>query len=295
MRADGPASPDTPATGRSARYVVRMIIRRRESVYRFIVRTGQAAIRALRADVRVEGLENLPPARPAGPVGAPRFRPVVPGTGAVVAITHSSLLDFVFAEWAIFRHHRVHMRFMIAKRYSGSRFMRAINGWCGHIVVDRGNGAASFAEALGAVRRGDWVAMFPEGSRNLAVRPHALRTGAARLAATTGAPIVPVAVFGGGRLLGGSEGLRVRRLWRAPVSLVVGEPLRVALDEDAHVATERLRAALGAALDRAIETFPAALPAGAPWVPADLGGGAPTVEEAQERWEQRRAERELRG
>lgn len=133
--------------------------------------------------------------------------------------------------------------------------------------------------------------MFPEGGRNIAVRPHSLRTGVARLAAEAGVPLVPVAVFGGGRLLGGSEGFAWRRLWRAPVSVVVGSVLHVDAADGARAVTDRLRAALAEAVDRAIEIFPAPLPAGAPWVPADLGGSAPTVEETEERRRERSAQR----
>lgn len=273
-------------------------MRRHESVFRLIVRTGQALIAALRMRVRVDGLEHLPPAteqgaRPAG--RAPRFRPVVPATGAVVAITHSSLLDFVFAQWAIFPRERAHLRFLIARKWSGSSFMQAINTWCGHIEVDRARGSDAYREAVAALRAGDWVAVFPEGARNRAVRPHALRTGAMRMAAEAGVPVVPVSVFGGGRLLGGGGRFSVRRLWRAPVSVVIGEALAADPDQDPREATERLRESLDQGITRALEIFPASLPAGAPWVPADVGGGAPTVEEAEAAWHASRAERERRG
>ena len=260
--------------------VGRMIWKRRETAYRTIVRTGQALIRALAMRVRVSGAEHLPAAVRPGERRR-RFRPVRPGTGAVVAITHSSLLDFVFAEAAVFPAARVHMRFMIAMRYSRSRFMEAINGLCGHIPVDRDRPAGAVERAVRVLCDGDWVAMFPEGGRNHAIRPGELRTGAVRMAAQAGVPVVPVAVFGGGRLLGGGEGFRWARLWRAPISVVIGEPLTVGPDEDVRAATARLRDALGVAVDRAIASFPGRLEAGAPWVPADLGGGAPTVEEAE--------------
>lgn len=308
-------------------------MRRHESVFRTIVRAGQGIIAAMRMRVAVEGTEHLPPAEVVYTGGAaggpergqrglrvrrglldgqrvpsgrglfggrggdrpPRFRPIVPGTGAVVAITHSSLLDFVFAQWAIFPHGRPHLRFMIARKWSGSSFMQAINTWCGHIEVDRAHGAEAYRQGVDALRAGEWVAVFPEGARNRAVRPHALRTGAMRMAAEAGVPVVPVSVFGGGRLLGGGGRFSVRRLWRAPVSVVIGETVEVREGEDAREATERLRQSLDRGISRALEIFPAALPAGAPWVPADAGGGAPTVEEAEAVWHASRAERERRG
>ena len=42
--------------------------------------------------------------------------------------------------------------------------------------------------------QGDWVIMFPEGTRSARGQQGQYKTGATRLAVATGAPIVPIAV-----------------------------------------------------------------------------------------------------
>ncbi|MBV7411151.1 1-acyl-sn-glycerol-3-phosphate acyltransferase [Dermabacteraceae bacterium TAE3-ERU27] len=271
-----------------------MEYRQNEIVYRGIVRLGQGLIALLRARVNYDGLQNLPPDTPAGEKRR-WFRKATPGTSAVIAISHTSLLDFVFAQWTIYRAQGTHVRYMIALKWANNEFMRAINGWCGHIPVNRAAGAAAYQDAKAKLERGEWVGIFPEGSRNRAIRPHRLRTGAVRLAQETGSPVVPVAVFGGQRILGGGARFKLRNLWRAPVSVVIGVPLYVGPDEDVQEANARLQQALSDTVDRAIDLFPAEIPPGAAWMPADRGGSAPTVAEAEAAWEARRAEREKLG
>ena len=65
----------------------------------------------------------------------------------------------------------------------------------GHIPVVEGNGRAAYTAALRTLRDRKPVALYPEG----AISPsaggiHRLRSGAARLAIESGAPIVPVGV-----------------------------------------------------------------------------------------------------
>jgi 1-acyl-sn-glycerol-3-phosphate acyltransferase len=74
--------------------------------YRFIVRTGLALRWLFRIRVMITGSEHLPPP---GPLNGPSRR-VVPGAGAVVAITHFGYLDFAFAELLLWQHSRAQMR-----------------------------------------------------------------------------------------------------------------------------------------------------------------------------------------
>jgi hypothetical protein len=64
------------------------------------------------------------------------------------------------------------------------------------------------------------------------------------------------------------------------IAITVGEPLTVTRQDDAAEATAYLRSTMAAMLDRTIRAYPEQ-PAGAWWLPASYGGGAPTPEEAE--------------
>ena len=65
----------------------------------------------------------------------------------------------------------------------------------GQIPVDRDGGRAGLAAALGVLRRGGLVGIFPEGNRGRGDAASG-RAGVAWLAVTSGAPVVPAAVLG---------------------------------------------------------------------------------------------------
>ncbi len=75
------------------------------------------------------------------------------------------------------------------------------------------------AEVLG---RGEVIGVFPEGTRSCDGRLHRGHVGAAHLALTTGAPIVPVGIVGTDRVLPTGASL-VRPFQRATITL--GEPI----------------------------------------------------------------------
>lgn len=64
----------------------------------------------------------------------------------------------------------------------------------GHIPVAIENGRAAFDEARRRLERGETIGIFPEGVLSPAVGLGPARTGAARLAVGTGAPVLPVGV-----------------------------------------------------------------------------------------------------
>lgn len=244
--------------------------------YRAIVFAGVAALTALRVDMQVTGAENLP--RDEDVRGL--HRRIVPGRGRVVAITHFGYADFVFAELAVWREVRAHIRFLITRKHTGGRVVTAICELCDHVLVDRSHGEPAFREAVAKLRRGDWIGVFPEGTTNRAYAVRELRTGAVRMAQETGAEIIPLSVFGAHRMLAKGRGrFLLRNAWRTPVRVHVAPPIRVAPDEDVRTATAALRATLQDGIDRAIDAYPVAAELGVWWMPAARGGGAITPEE----------------
>lgn len=103
----------------------------------------------------------------------------------------------------------------------------------GQIPVHRGTARAadSFVEAVSALEEGELVCLLPEGTltRDPDLWPMAGKTGAARLALTTGCPLVPVAMWGPERILPPNAGLlsHIPRIvtHRHEVSVTAGEPL----------------------------------------------------------------------
>jgi 1-acyl-sn-glycerol-3-phosphate acyltransferase len=114
----------------------------------------------------------------------------------------------------------------------------------GQVSVVRGDGQAAFVEAKRRLAAGRSVALFPEG--NVSPREGGTlvpRSGAARLALISGAPVVPVGIgISRERLRDICASFRRRRLsghWylRGPYFVSVGRPLRFEGDvtDTAHV------------------------------------------------------------
>ena len=95
----------------------------------------------------------------------------------------------------------------------------------GMIPVQRNTAAAasSLSAAVDALRSGECVAVFPEGTltRDPDLWPMVAKTGVARLALTTQAPVIPIAQWGAQRILG-----RYKKLLKPfppkPVTVVAG-------------------------------------------------------------------------
>jgi 1-acyl-sn-glycerol-3-phosphate acyltransferase len=101
------------------------------------------------------------------------------------------------------------------------------------------------------------------------------------MAVATKAPLVPVAVWGTQRMW--TKGRPKRLLQRKiPVLVYIGEPMYPQRGEDPEAQAQELRRRSQDLLDRAQRDYPVQ-PAGPDeswWLPAHLGGTAPTPEEA---------------
>jgi len=150
----------------------------------------------------------------------------VPATGAVIlASNHLSFTDPIFLPVVL----RRRITFVAkADLFVGRGVRGRLSGFffrgIGMLPVDRSGGRASqaaIAAAVGVLRDGEVFGIYPEGTRSPDGRLYRGRTGVARIALESGAPVLPVAMIGTeavvprGRLLP-----RVRR-----VGVVIGEPL----------------------------------------------------------------------
>jgi 1-acyl-sn-glycerol-3-phosphate acyltransferase len=157
-------------------------------------------------------------------------------------------------------------------------FMRAMQ----HIPVDRRAGTAAFEAAVRALKDGQVIGVFPEATISSSFTVKDLKAGAARMAVDAGVPILPAAVYGGHRIATKNHKVVLRR--GVPVTVIIGEPIMPEPGEKVQPLLRRTRAAMEALLDEAQRTYPDR-PAGDDdrwWVPAHLGGTAPTREEADQ-------------
>jgi 1-acyl-sn-glycerol-3-phosphate acyltransferase len=169
----------------------------------------------------------------------------IPRGPCIVAANHSSFLDgpllaLAYAKATLKPLH------MIAYE---EPFHHWLMGWilrCGGCIPfkrgDHASQAAMLAAALGWLRAGEAVGIFPEGHINPRPRLNRARPGAALLALETGLPVVPTAIIGSSALLPPDKRFprlgmpRVRVRFGRPVPLLDKERLYARLPADERVA-----------------------------------------------------------
>ncbi len=180
----------------------------------------------------------------------------IPVRGPVILATnHTSYLDpFALANVADRRHRRV--RFLAKAELFDKRAVGFLLRHARQIPVKRetADAAGSLDPAVEALRRGECVSVFPEGTISLDLEPMAAKTGTARLAEQSGVPVTPVGLWGAHRTL--FKGRKPRWRWGIAEVAVVGQPVRIGAHEDVHAATERIMVAIAACVARAREIYP---------------------------------------
>lgn len=199
----------------------------------------------------------------------------IPGRGgAVIAINHTSYVDFLPAALAVHRRGR-RLRFMIKAEMQQVKVVNFLIKHTRTIPVDRGAGADAYAVAVQRLREGELVGVYPEATISRSFELKEFKSGAARMASEANVPIVPLIVWGAQRIWTKDHPRHVGR-HKVPVTVQVGPALRPG--EDVALTNAALRESMTALLHRAQQRYPH--PAGAYWVPRRLGGGAPTLTEA---------------
>jgi 1-acyl-sn-glycerol-3-phosphate acyltransferase len=234
----------------------------RDRPYRFVIRLALIVFGLFGFRFDVRGSEHVPSSG-----------------GAIICSNHVSFLDFTFLGLAALPRHRL-VRFMAKSGVFGhwlaGPFMRAMR----HIPVDRKAGAAAFESAVRALKDGQVVGVFPEATISRSFTVKDLKAGAARMAVDSGVPIIPAAVWGGQRIATKKHPVQWRR--GVAVTVVLGEPIVPEPGEKTQPLLRRTKAAMEELLAEAQESYPQE-PSGVDdrwWLPARMGGTAPTPEEA---------------
>ena len=206
--------------------------------WRFGAPIAQLLVRAL-FRVRVTGIHHVPLAGP-----------------AILAFVHVSVLDGPCLAAEVAWRRRRTVRFLVASEL----FDHPVSGWFlrryRQIPIRRGrsDGGALY-EAIATIRRGALAAIAPEGAVNVAPGElQRIRSGIARIALPTGAPVIPVGIWGTHR-----RWSKAGRHWGAPfrprLGFAFGEPIDPTGDpsdqDDVDAFVARIRTALSTQLAEA--------------------------------------------
>lgn len=168
-------------------------------------------------DVEVQGDARLPD----GPV--------------VLAANHRSFMDSIFLALVVDRP----VSFLAKAEYFDKRRTAWIFRSTGQIPLRRGDPTGArraVDEALGVLARGGVVGVYPEGTRSRDGKLHRGNLGPARLAATSGAPIVPIGLLGTDKVQAPDE--RLPHVGQR-VTVRFGQPMR--LDRESASQRSHLR------------------------------------------------------
>ena len=230
--------------------------------YHMLARVAMAPISLQRWRLETEGLEHFP------------------RTGdAVLALNHSSFMDFFTAARMPFLRLGRPVRMLAKASLFRSRIMGPAMRAAEHIPVDRGAGGSSALDAaIEALRRGELVGVLPEQTISPSFELLPFKSGVVRMAQQADVPVIPAVSWGSHRFWTTGDGPHLR--WRMPVHSQYAPPLRS--EGEPESATVRLRALMVDMLADVQQRYRDGSPAGARWVPARLGGSAPTAEEGEE-------------
>ena len=161
----------------------------------------------------------------------------IPRTGGtILAFNHIAFLDAFAAAYVVDQLGR-RVRFLAKSELFQDKRISWILRGAGQIEVRRGTRDAPMAldHAYRALERGELVAVFPEGTitDDPDLKPMAAKSGAARLALKTGAPLIPCALWGTQNVWPKD----FRKHWWPPrqdIAVLVGEPMEVPVGDESR-------------------------------------------------------------
>ncbi|MGZ6825693.1 MAG: lysophospholipid acyltransferase family protein [Mycobacteriales bacterium] len=187
----------------------------------------------------------------------------VPRSGGVIlAANHISHVDpLVLGDAVVFSTRRPPRFLAKSTLFKGNGLVGRTMRGAKQIPVHRNTADASLAlkDAVDALHAGELILIYPEGtvSRDPGKWPMRARTGVARLALLSGAPVVPVAQWGAQEILDSYRTPGLHLLPRHTIAVQVGEPVdlspwqgRELTSEVLHEATDAIMAAIRGMLEQ---------------------------------------------
>lgn len=232
----------------------------RDLTYPPVIATAKLGFRLLGQKIQLSGTEHIPRSG-----------------GVLLACNHIGYVDFIYGGLAANPSKRL-VRFMAKKEIFDNAYAGPLMRSLHHIEVDRGSGESSFRQSVDYLRAGEAVGIFPEATISRAMELKEFKTGAVRIAAEAGVPLVPVVMWGTQRMLTKDHPKDFSR--GKTISLNVGAPM-LPTGADPVAETAQLKTVMSQMLEDSIRSYPSAeQPPGSWWVPARYGGGAPSPEVA---------------
>lgn len=186
----------------------------------------------------------------------------VPADGGVIlAANHISHVDpIALADYVVFGTGRTARFLAKSTLFKGKGIVSVVMRGAKQIPVHRHTADASLAlrDAVEALHRGECVAIYPEGTvtRDPGKWPMQAKTGIARLALLSGAPVVPVAQWGAEQILDSYRTKGMHLLPRHTMHVLAGPPIDLSAFQGKELTSEVLRDAtdaIMAALTRMVE------------------------------------------
>ena len=148
----------------------------------------------------------------------------VPRTGgALLALNHISYVDFILGGFATQASKRL-VRFMAKRELFDHRWTGPLMRSLHHISVDRGRRARVVrTRGCDYLREGEVVGIFPEATISRSFELKEFKTGATRMAAEAGVPLVPAILWGTQRMKTKAHPQDFSR--GKTIAITVGEPL----------------------------------------------------------------------
>ncbi|HEV7524316.1 MAG TPA: lysophospholipid acyltransferase family protein [Acidimicrobiia bacterium] len=180
----------------------------------------------------------------------------IPAHGpTIIASNHVSYLDPLTLAWVADQQKR-RIRFLAKAELFRVKGLGTLLRAAHQIPVNRGNAdsAGALSAAVAALREGECVAVFPEGTISEDLEPMRGKSGTARLAQESGIAVVPVGLWGTHRMM--MKGRKPHLRWGVAQVAVVGEPVHVGEGEHVRDATLRIMDAITECVARAREIYP---------------------------------------
>src|SRR4051812_6090992 len=172
--------------------------------------------------------------------------------GIIVAANHVSELDPLVLAHVLHDNHRP-PRFLAKAELFRKPPLKWILEGAQQIPVHRRapDASAALQPAVDALKRGECVLIYPEGSatRDPDMWPMKARTGVARIALMSGAPVIPLAQWGPQEILP-YKARRPKLLPRHTMHLLVGPPVDLSAFTGKPMTSELLRAATDTVMHR---------------------------------------------